>query len=645
MKKFTLKQSVVLGASLVLFSGGLMGAYQVVMAHGDDEPTAAPDASQVSTSALVETVTADGLKDLGSSSYSWPGEILSTSDVEVHPVREGQIAEWRVKLGQPVKKGQILGRLTAPPATIELNSALAARTEALVRARAQAEATQKLVQESRSQLESVRSALDKSRDAAIQVADRGAEQTLRSKEGAAQELTATQSNKEASLQAAQAELTQAQATVPLKRQALRVAIERLTQRTAGRLSYSGTSPSTSAGAANMSFKWGVGVTNSNAQDNYRRTLGQLLDAMKDPNALPDEVALAYVKATQDLLASTVGGTENLPQSDLNDIRTELTDDQKDMITALNDYKEAQTAIALKQAEVGKVSAERERELASAKTVSLNSELAVEGAAATKNKLITDADTEYAKQKAELDAKISGLNRELSMAQAEVRAAEAAYGVLAAGVAGQDITASQDGAISSIYKVLGDHVSPETAIAGISSADAKGRFIRFKVPGDMRVPEAGDMISIERPGFAVSNVKAKVTGAGLALDSVGSYTVDADFTEANTWPVHASVRITTDHKDEHVFIPMTAVWFDDAGASNVWLVTESNKVRPQEVKIGRTFGDKVEIEDGLNVGDRYIAKAQVGLKTGQSVEASTPSKPESPSAATTTNESQPHSHDE
>jgi hypothetical protein len=53
----------------------------------------------------------DGLKDLGSSSYSWPGEILSTSDVEVHPVREGQIAEWRVKLGQTVKKGQIRGAI------------------------------------------------------------------------------------------------------------------------------------------------------------------------------------------------------------------------------------------------------------------------------------------------------------------------------------------------------------------------------------------------------------------------------------------------------------------------------------------------------------------------------------------------------
>ncbi len=198
-----------------------MSAYQVVMAHGDDEPETAPSASQTPTNTLIETVAQDSLNKLGSSSYSWPGEVLSTSDVEVHPVREGQIADWRVTLGQTVKKGQILGRLTAPPATIELHSALAARTEALVRARAQAEATQKLVLDARLQLDTVRVALEKGRDAALQVADREAEQAIRSQEGAEQELIATQSNKEASLQAVQAELAQAQASVPLKRQALR----------------------------------------------------------------------------------------------------------------------------------------------------------------------------------------------------------------------------------------------------------------------------------------------------------------------------------------------------------------------------------------------------------------------------------------
>ena len=619
MKKPSLKQSALFGLTLILVAFGIVATHRMVTAHGDDEPATATEIPQAPTNVPVETVEADKLRDLGSSGNSWPGEIRSTGDVVIHPVREGQIAEWRVKLGAYVKKGQILGKLTAPPATIELTSALAARTESLVRARAQATATQKLVQESRTQLHALRVALDKSRDASFRVADREAEQALRSKEGASRELDASQSNRDASLKSAQVELDHAKNSVPLKRQSLRVAIERLTQRSAGRLSYSGTSPSTSAGAFTLSFKGGVGVANSVAQDEYRRALGTLLDAMKDPSTLPDSLALAYVKASQDLLASTIGGTESLPQSELNDIRTELTDDQRDMIDALHDYKEAQSTVIWKEAEIARISAERDRDLAGAKTTSLNAELAVGGASARKNKLVADADTEYAKQKAELEAKVSELNRELAMAHAEVRAAEAGYGVIATGVAGQDIIAPQDGIVSSIFKNLGDHISPDVAVAAISSANAEGRFVRFKIPGDMRAPETGDSVTIDRPGYALSGAKAKVTGVGLALDVAGSYTADAEFVDQNEWPVHATVRVTVEHTDDHqTFIPIVAVWFDDTGVSNVWLVTEGDKIRPQEVKVGRTVGAKVEIEDGLTVGNRYVAKPLSYLKTGQSV---------------------------
>ena len=619
MKRPSLKQSAVFGLVLVLVTSGTVVSHRVVTAHGDDEPAAITEIPQAPTNVPVETVEADKLRDLGSSGNSWPGEILSTGDIVIHPVREGQIAEWRVKLGAYVKKGQILGKLTAPPATIELNSALAARTESLVRARAQATATQKLVQESRTQLDALRIALDKSRDASFKVADREAEQALRSKEGASLELSASQSNREASLKAAQAELDQAKSSVPFKRQSLRVAIERLVQRSAGRLFYSGASPSTSAGAFSMSFKWGVGVTNSVAQDEYRRALGTLLDAMKDPSTLPDSLALAYVKASQDLLASTIGGTDSLPQSELNEIRTELTDDQKDMIDVLNAYKGAQSMVILKEVEIDKITAERDRDLASAKTTSLNSELAAGGALALKEKLVADADTEYVKQKAGLEAKVSELNRELAMAQAEVHAAEAGYDVIAAGVAGQDIAAPQDGIVSSIFKNIGDHIAPDVAVAAISSANVKGRFVRFKIPGDMRAPETGDSVTIDRPGYALSGAKAKVTGVGLALDIAGSYTADAEFVDQNEWPVHATVRVTNEHKDDHqAFIPIAAVWFDDTGMSNVWLVTEGDKIRSQELKVGRTVGDQVEIEDGLNVGDRYVAKPQSNMKTGQSV---------------------------
>lgn len=587
--------------------------------HAEGEDHDALAAMEQPVSVGVETVADTSVTSLNASSNSWPGEVLSATDVRVHPLREGQIAEWRVKLGQRVKKGQVIGRLTPPPATLELSSALAERSQAIIRARAQADATEKLAQDARGQLERLKLVLDRNRDASLQVAEREAEQTLRSREGASQELTATESNKEASLEAAQAELDQAKTAVPLKRQALRVAIERLTQRTAGRLSYSGTSPSTSAGAASMDFKWGVGIANSAAQDNYRRALARLLDATKDPNALPDEIALAYVKATQDLLASTIGGTENLPQSELNEIRTELSDDQKDMIEALNEYKEAQSAIALKQAELTKIRSERDKELATAKTASLNTDIAVQSSTALKNKLIAEADTEYAKEKAELDNKVNELNREIAMAQAEVRGAEAAYGIIASGVAGQDIIATQTGVVSAVFKNIGDHVSPETPLIGLSSEKATERFVRFRIPSDVRTPLVGEEVKIELPGFPFGGKKAKVVGIGLALDEKGFYAADAEFTEASDWPVHASVRVTpTVQVAAPILVPFTALWWDDKGASNVWLVMENGKIRPQPVKVGKAVSDRVEVTEGLEIGSRFVMRTHAGLKTGQSV---------------------------
>ncbi len=608
----------VVGAALV--GGTYVTSFVLASAgHDGDEPEPANTPIEQSVSVGVETVADTSVSGLNASSYSWPGEVLSATDVQVHPSREGQISEWRVKLGQRVKKGQVIGRLTPPPATLELSSVLAERSQAIIRARAQAEATERLAQDARGQLERLKLVLDRNRDASLQVAEREAEQALRSREGASAELVASESNKEASLEAAQAELDQAKTTVPLKRQALRVAIERLTQRTAGRLSYSGTSPSTSAGASNMSFKWGVGVTNSAAQDQYRRTLGQLLDAMKDPSALPDDIALAYVKATQDLLASTIGGTQDLPQSELNTIRTELANDQADMIDALNEYKESQSDITLKQAELTKIRSEREKELATAKTASLNTDLAAQGSTALKNKLIAEADTEYAKEKTELDSKVNELNREIAMAQAEVRGTEAAYGIIASGVAGQNIVATQTGVVSAVFKNIGDHVSPETPLIGLSSEKATERFARFRIPSDVRTPLVNEEVKIELPGFPFGGKRAKVVGIGLALDEKGFYAADAEFTEAVDWPVHASVRVTpTVQLAAPILIPFTALWFDDKGTSSVWLVMENGKIRPQLVKVGKAIGDRVEVVEGLEVGSRFVMRTHDGLKTGQSI---------------------------
>ncbi len=215
--------------------------------------------------------------------------------------------------------------------------------------------------------------------------------------------------------------------------------------------------------------------------------------------------------------------------------------------------------------------------------------------------------------------MSELNREISVAQAEVRAAEVAYGVIAAGVAGQDIVATQTGVISAIFKNIGDHVAPEIPLVGISSEQAIDRFVRFRVPSDVRVPMVGEEVKIELPGFPFGGKKANVIGVGSALDEKGFYAADAEFVEATDWPVHASIRVTPLVQGSvPILVPFSALWWDDQGLSNVWLVMENGKIRPQPVTVGKAIGDRVEIGEGLETGSRFVARAHDGLKTGQSI---------------------------
>jgi multidrug efflux pump subunit AcrA (membrane-fusion protein) len=95
-----------------------------------------------------------------SSNSSWPGEIVSSEISQVQPQREGIITEWRANIGQTVKVGQILGKISAPPATPELIQMLAEQRESLSRAQAQIATTEQYVVKEKERLVALKAALD-----------------------------------------------------------------------------------------------------------------------------------------------------------------------------------------------------------------------------------------------------------------------------------------------------------------------------------------------------------------------------------------------------------------------------------------------------------------------------------------------------
>ncbi len=130
------KKQVALGFVVVL----IFGVWFVWKNNKANTDQVATTEQQIQVSLATETLgeiigtTSD---DVGT---SWPGEIISAGDVEVQPAREGTIVEWKAKIGQRVTQGQVLARLSAPPATPELTRTLAEQAQNLTRARAQAQA-------------------------------------------------------------------------------------------------------------------------------------------------------------------------------------------------------------------------------------------------------------------------------------------------------------------------------------------------------------------------------------------------------------------------------------------------------------------------------------------------------------------------
>lgn len=579
--KFTFNRRILLAVVGAAMAG--MGINAVLAGPGHDEdPQGTSTQSTGTASVAIETIVDQGLSSLISTNASWAGELLSTSDVLVHPLREGQIVEWHTRLGRRVSQGDVLGRLSAPPANLELAAALGERASALVMARAQAEATERLVADSKTSLLAVRAALERSRNASLAVASNEAEQTKHVSVGAEKELIALE------------------AMLPVKRQAVRSALERTTYRLSGQLTTGGSSPSTSEGVANMRLKSGVGVYSEATRTDYRNALAILLSALRQPTALPLDEAREYLHAAQKLLSAS-SATEELSEEHLGELRTDLADDQQ----ALNEATSELSSL--------------EKEVISAKTVAANAGLAAGGVDDKRIMTVTETDAAVAERKAELDAKIAELERDLALARAEVDAAEAAYRTIATGLGGQDIVAPRSGTVSAVYKNIGDHVSPDIAVAAVSGLSSKGSYVRFRIPSDARRPDVGEEVAVERPGFPLDKARAKVTGVGPALDANGAYAAEADFIEGVDWPVHSSVRVVSSaDKDGGILIPFSAVWWSDGGATNVWLVMENDVIRPQPIRAGRAVGDRIEVEEGLQIGDHYVLRPTPELKTGDSV---------------------------
>lgn len=287
------------------------GWYYFSSKEGKTQAEVTMDSSEAASpeDGMVSVVGADSaLTEKAAISNSWPAEIISNDVSQLQPQREGVIADWRVHIGDQVRPGQVLGKISAPPATPELIQMLAERAETLAMARAQVGIADDYAQKEQARLDSLKVALNNS--------------------------SSTPDNVPIA-----AELERLRNNVEVKRNALRAFVERALNTHVTMLTnyyswkyvrYGGLDTST------------YGIMNRGVQSSYETALVNLVSKMKNSSDLPAEDAQNYFN----LVVQLANNTPNDPGG----FKAMANADQKEFFDMLAEYKMAQSEVTDKEAD-------------------------------------------------------------------------------------------------------------------------------------------------------------------------------------------------------------------------------------------------------------------------------------------------------
>jgi len=449
---------------------------------------------------------------------SWPAELISSNIVQVQPQREGVLVDWRVHVGDTVSAGQVLGHISAPPATPDIIKMLADQTQAVAEADANVKAADAYTSKEKARYAQLGGAIDSSTTADV----------------------------------AFPALASIRAQVAVKQSALRSVIERALAEQVALMTNATDWRNVRYGSLNRSY----GSINQNVQNQYETALIALSGALQKSTGVPLQEAQDYFALAIRVANSTVDdGT-------LGTLKATVASDQKDVLDALSDYRDAQMSLA-------------------------------------------DKETEY---RLMIQSQSAALEKDQTTAQSSAVAARAAYRTVSQQVnGGSAIIAPRAGTISSISKNVGDLVSPDMPLAIIVGYGQGGLTVRMHIPSTSMKPNVGDTLSVVRPGFPNDMHQAKLIGIGSALDDTGSYMADAVLADAVNWPVSGAVRVLAP-KEDGITVRSSAVWWSEGGGPMVWAVSPGGRIFGKKITIGRTIGAVTEVYSGLANGDKYLIKA-------------------------------------
>ncbi len=585
----TQKTSLVIISTLMLT--GLTGVL-VYADEGHDSPEPVVQQSEQVLVRKVGDVDPDAISQEGLSSFY--GEIISKDIASINASREGVISSWNVSVGDRVSAGAVLGYVTVTGVSPEQQMALAEQQANALKAQLDLETANKISIQTESVFGQIAESLKSVANKQKSIYDSSTGTFLTTYQRELQAITEQQIQLSNKLQDfGNTALTEIYPLVS-----------------------SGSTPfNQNFSAANLTL--GFGVKNNTLINSYV-VLSKLLAEKVRARTVTDQDIRNYLDKTIEMVEASVS-IENL------DLKM-ITESVKDLQTELRDISSELT-----QATIDTAAKERER---------------------------SQIDIERSQVDIELSRSLVGFESDLSLkkleqlsaterAKNEARGAQLLAQKLAVSAGGViPILAAKSGVVATIEKNVGEYITISDRIGFISNANPR-KNVRFSIPASWKDISKGDTLLISwRPEYSMGS--AVITGISTIIDERGGYQAEAVISQGTVFPVGASVRIIPENSKKGVFVNRKAVVFEGV-QPYVWIITESDAVRKQEVKIGRGLGEYVEILSGLEREFSYLVildpLVQINsgmmlseiLKTEPKVESATPVKIQ--------DESQPHGHDE
>ncbi|MDO8557839.1 MAG: biotin/lipoyl-binding protein, partial [bacterium] len=268
----------------------------------------------------------DSVEGAGSPGASWAGEILSLGNLPIQPQREGTLVEWKVRIGDRVREGDVLAKLSAPPLMPDLTRMLAEQASMLAEARAGAETTKVYAQKNNQQLANLLNAIGI----------------------ATQDSQAILSGNSLALPTAKVAVEQAQKAADAMRQNIRSFLDQTIAAHLRTVSNAVTVSAFRAGSFNRMY----GQIDPQNQYTYEAALLKLIEALRDPGAVPFEEAEQYFVSAVRLANTTVDST------DVMDIKPMMRMDQNEYLEMASKYREMEAEAAMKATEYKLMSVEQ-----------------------------------------------------------------------------------------------------------------------------------------------------------------------------------------------------------------------------------------------------------------------------------------------